>query len=141
MQHGFKTTFHAWCGLGIRDFDSGKPLGHHTRIASKKVISSHGCQCGDVSSHVHELRKDRNDVELDNGDGSPHQKANRDWAVELIEIMKLKPGGPIMNDAGGVLTEDHYEKKEERKGRNDYKRGIVNGYRRKCGKGQQRQPS
>ena len=101
VQHGFKTTFHTWCGLGIRDFDSGKPLGHHTRIASKKVISSHGCQCGDVSSHVHELRKDRNDIELDNGDGSPHQKANRDWAAELVEIMELKLGGPIINDAWG----------------------------------------
>ena len=54
-----------------------------------------------MSSHVHELRKDKYDVELDNGEGSSHQKANCDWAAELVEIMKLKPGGPIINDARG----------------------------------------
>ena len=86
-------------------------MGHHTRVAARRVLSFHGCQCGSMSSHVHELRKDRNDVELDNGEGLPHQKANADWAAELVEITKLKPGGPTINDAwGGSMTTAMEEK-------------------------------
>ena len=44
-----KPTHHHWCGLGIRDSDTGKPLNQLTLIYSNDhSLSPHGCHCDGV---------------------------------------------------------------------------------------------
>ena len=101
-QNGYFTTHHEWCGLGIRDKDSGKPLHSVTRIVSNDhSIRHHRCQC-DVKDHIHSssMRKLKNDEEQSQRKSAPHQKSLSDWAIKIIEILKLKPGGPRLNKEG-----------------------------------------
>ena len=46
----YRTTIHTWCGMGLKDSDTNKPLAHQTRISSTTVIPTHPCTCG---IHVH----------------------------------------------------------------------------------------
>ena len=101
---GYFTTYHDWCGLGIRCKDSGKPLHSLTRIVSNdRSISHHRCQCV-TRDHIHALamRKRKNDEEQAQRKRAPHQKSLSDWATQIIEILKLKPGGPRRNEGGQV---------------------------------------
>ena len=36
LEHGFSTSEHSWCGMGIKDYDTAKPLNHNTRITAKQ---------------------------------------------------------------------------------------------------------
>ena len=74
------------------------------------------CQCGRPSSHIHSMRKERNAVEYGNGESSPHTKANLHWALQLINIIDLKAGGPVIGAKGKVCHDKDYERKE-RKGK------------------------
>ena len=101
-QNGYFTTHHEWCGLGVRDKDSGKPLHSVTRIVSNDhSIRHHRCQC-DVKDHIHSssMRKLKNDEEQSQRKSAPHQKSLSDWAIKIIDILKLKPGGPRLNKDG-----------------------------------------
>ena len=43
LQHGYHTTIHSWCGLGICDCDTGKSVGHSTRVVTRRPLSSQAC--------------------------------------------------------------------------------------------------
>ena len=47
----YKPTHHHWCGLGIRDSDTGKPLNHLTLMyTNDHAIPSHHCRCDGVQT-------------------------------------------------------------------------------------------
>ena len=49
------------------------------------------------------MRKLKNDEEQSQRKSAPHQKSLSDWAIKIIEILKLKPGGPRLNKEGQVV--------------------------------------
>ena len=52
----YHTTEHNWCGLGIKDHDSGRRVGRHTRISATKILPHNLCKCGVLDGHVKQLR-------------------------------------------------------------------------------------
>ena len=91
----YRNTVHHWCGMNIRDPDSGNLLGHRTRIASTRRLSTDKCPCGRPRSHVHSLRTTRSKEELCNKESSPHQQALQRWATEILRTLNLNVGGPV----------------------------------------------
>ena len=84
QEHDYKTTVHSWCGLGMRDYDTNKPMHHHKHISSTRVLPPQVCQCGDPDSHARNLRFERNKGEVVRGESAPHQRALQAWPAEMI---------------------------------------------------------
>ena len=66
-QNDFRTTEHRWCGMGVSDPDSGKLVGHHTRISANRHLLSHQCRCGSPREHIHSLRMEKTSEEQSSG--------------------------------------------------------------------------
>ena len=99
----YKPTHHHWCGLGIRDGDTGKPLNHLTLMyTNDHAIPSHHCRCDGVQPHTKDLRQVRNEDEIARYAKSPYQKSNSEWASKILELLKLSPGGPYLTSDESV---------------------------------------
>ena len=57
------------------------------------------------------MRRGRHIIELEKGESSPHMKANLDWVAELIKIMNMKAGGPVLGDKGNIRNDWRYARK------------------------------
>ena len=109
----FRTTEHRWCGMGVSDPDSGKLLGHHTRISANRHLPSHQCRCGRPKAHIHSLRMEKTSEERSSGGDSPHQHALQSWATEVLHTVELKSGGRTLARSDRVRNattkENHYD--------------------------------
>ena len=101
-QNGYHATHHHWCGLGVDDKYTGKPVRVWTRILSNDPsLTDHPCLCC-ARDHISfsALRKQKNNEEQADYQSAPHQKAFSQWALSMIDILGLKPGGPRLNHEG-----------------------------------------
>ena len=89
-------TTHSWCGMSIVDPDTTKPLAHHTRIASNTALRTHRCICGNPQSHVFRQRTKRSDEDVMRDRLTPHQSSLHQWANEILEILSIPTGGPLV---------------------------------------------
>ena len=94
-EHGYHTSVQRWCGLGIRDHDTNKPIGRHTRITSTHPLQDHNCQCGQPEMHAEKLRVERRADEEQRGESAPHQLAMHAWAKSIIKLLNLQPKGNL----------------------------------------------
>ena len=111
------TLFHDWCGLGIRDKESCRPIRCVTRILSNDAsIKSTDCSCKEPR-HIHfdDVRKQKNDQELADVQSAPHQRALTEWATSIIQLLKLRPRGPDLTLMGRCVTTTYQEVKDGRK--------------------------
>ena len=99
-ENNYSTSAHHWCGLGVRDSDSGQSLARHTRISSTNFLSSTLCRCSEP--HIHKLRIERRSDEIQRGESAPHQIALQQWALSMTKLFRLKPNGPWVTQKGEI---------------------------------------
>ena len=115
----YKPTHHHWCGLGIRDSDTGKPLNRLTLIYSNDhALPSHHCRCDGVLPHTKDLRQVRNEDEIARYEKSPYQKSNSEWASKTTRLLKLSSGGPYLTSDGSVRYGADFKRSEGKDARN-----------------------
>ena len=87
-ENDYTTSVHHWCGLGVKDSDSGQSLARYTRISSSNFLRSTVCSCHEP--HIHKLRVERRLDEIQRGESAPHQIALQQWASSITKMLRLK---------------------------------------------------
>ena len=69
------------------------------------TTTDHRCRCN--NDHISltgddALRKEKNEEELEGYRNAPYQQALSDWATAIIQMIKLKPGGPRLSQKGEI---------------------------------------
>ena len=89
----YAQTDHFWCSLGVKVYDTTKPICYVTIMWSNSPVDAYPWQCGKALSHVYELRQEKNEEEIKTGQSNPNQRAYEDWATSIILLLKMRPGG------------------------------------------------